>query len=59
MPIYEYRCTYCGTTRELIVPNSDATPPDCKLCGAPMEKQHSVSNFKIQHVVGLGDPQHR
>ncbi|GAB4256401.1 MAG: hypothetical protein Kow0092_02380 [Deferrisomatales bacterium] len=40
MPLYEYRCTPCGETQEVLVRAADqARPPACPSCGAPMEKQ--------------------
>lgn len=34
MPIYEYRCTACGSRFEQIVPRSSSPAPPCPSCGA-------------------------
>jgi len=33
MPIYEYRCSDCGTLSEFLVPRAGATPADLR-CGS-------------------------
>lgn len=49
MPIYEYHCCRCKTTKEIIhginVPSNHAT---LSCCGVAMEKQISTSNFRLK-----------
>jgi putative FmdB family regulatory protein len=46
MPIYEYRCSNCGTISEFLVGmGSKNQSLSCKQCGSPkLEKMISVSN---------------
>jgi putative FmdB family regulatory protein len=34
MPIYEYRCSGCGSRFEKILPRSSSPAPPCPSCGA-------------------------
>jgi putative FmdB family regulatory protein len=34
MPIYEYRCSECGSRFEQILPRSSSPAPPCPHCGA-------------------------
>ena len=47
MPIYEYRCSECGTEFESIRPVSRADDPiECKACQQPATRQ--ISNFSFK-----------
>ena len=41
MPIFEYKCSSCGKTRELLIKSGPAKVPDCPDCGKKMDKQFS------------------
>jgi putative FmdB family regulatory protein len=50
MPIYEYRCTTCEEVFELIHGVSEPAPVASPCCGAPVERQLSVSaDHRNQH----------
>jgi len=43
MPVYEYRCEYCGEQVEALVRSEASTPPTCPHCGSSLlEKLLSV-----------------
>jgi len=43
MPIFEYRCTDCGTRFEKLVRSSDTNGPQCPKCGtAHLEQELST-----------------
>jgi putative FmdB family regulatory protein len=48
MPIYEYKCTECGTHLEKMQKVSDAPLTICENCGGKMEKQWSRSGFQFK-----------
>mgnify|MGYP003579378970 CR=1 FL=1 len=49
MPIYEYRCTECGTEKEILQRISDAPLVDCPQCGKPaMQKLVSAAGFQLK-----------
>ncbi|RKH51570.1 FmdB family zinc ribbon protein [Corallococcus aberystwythensis] len=50
MPIYEYGCSACGKTIDVLQKMSDPTPPACTACGAPgtLSKQVSRSSFHLK-----------
>ncbi|NNB87864.1 zinc ribbon domain-containing protein [Corallococcus sp. AB032C] len=50
MPIYEYGCSACGKTIDVLQKMSDPTPPACTACGAEgtLSKQLSRSSFHLK-----------
>ncbi|QAT85678.1 FmdB family regulatory protein [Corallococcus coralloides] len=50
MPIYEYGCSACGKTIDVLQKMSDPTPPVCTACGAQntLSKQVSRSSFHLK-----------
>jgi|SRR6516162_2676170 putative FmdB family regulatory protein len=48
MPIYEYRCTSCGHTLEVIQKLSDAPITKCTECSGPLEKLVSRTAFLLK-----------
>lgn len=38
MPLYEYKCTKCGTTQEVIQKVADPPLDQCGKCGGPVKK---------------------
>jgi putative FmdB family regulatory protein len=38
MPIYEYKCTKCRTTVEVLQKSKDKPPEKCQKCGGPLVK---------------------
>ena len=48
MPIYEYRCTSCGHTLEVIQKFNDARLTQCTECAGPLEKLISRSAFLLK-----------
>ena len=49
MPIYEYRCSSCGTEKEYLQKLSDAPITDCPACGkATMVKLLSAAGFQLK-----------
>jgi putative FmdB family regulatory protein len=48
MPIYEYRCTSCGHTLEVIQKFNDAPLTKCTECGKKLEKLISRSAFQLK-----------
>ncbi|RKH00606.1 FmdB family zinc ribbon protein [Corallococcus carmarthensis] len=50
MPIYEYGCSACGKTIDVLQKMSDPTPPACTACGAQgtLSKQVSRSSFHLK-----------
>ncbi|MBN8468293.1 zinc ribbon domain-containing protein [Corallococcus exiguus] len=50
MPIYEYGCSACGKTIDVLQKMSDPTPPACTACGAEgtLSKQVSRSSFHLK-----------
>jgi putative FmdB family regulatory protein len=46
MPIYDYRCPYCGETHELFVQRADAYPVRCPNCGAS-DMERLLSSFNV------------
>lgn len=49
MPLYEYRCSICGTQEEKLQPISAPDHHDCPECEAPagMKRQLSVAAFSL------------
>lgn len=47
MPIYEYKCSYCGNVSELLEKLNTNIYHDCCVCGKKlaMEKQYSVPSI--------------
>ena len=50
MPIYEYGCSACGKTIDVLQKMSDPAPAACTACGAPgtLTKQVSRSSFHLK-----------
>jgi putative FmdB family regulatory protein len=48
MPIYEYRCTSCGHTLEVIQKYNDAPLTKCTECSGKLEKLISRSAFQLK-----------
>jgi putative FmdB family regulatory protein len=48
MPIYEYRCTQCQRTVEVIQKFSDAPLTSCEACAGRMEKLISKAAFQLK-----------
>ncbi|HYZ93217.1 MAG TPA: FmdB family zinc ribbon protein [Actinomycetota bacterium] len=38
MPIYEYRCTSCGSSHEFIVLSGESAPSRCPDCKGPLKR---------------------
>lgn len=60
MPIYEYRCTGCGTEFEVIQRISDRPLTRCEDCGGRLEKLLSRTAFLLKgsgwYADGYGTP---
>lgn len=48
MPIYEYDCSKCKKTHEIIQKFSDAPLKKCPECGGKLAKRMSMSSFALQ-----------
>jgi putative FmdB family regulatory protein len=49
MPIYEYRCTSCGTQKDVMQKMSDAPLTTCPDCGKEtFSKQISAAGFQLK-----------
>ncbi|MBV8680642.1 MAG: zinc ribbon domain-containing protein [Aquitalea sp.] len=49
MPIYEYRCTACGSAKEHLQKMSDDPIAQCPACGsADYHKQLSAAGFQLK-----------
>lgn len=48
MPIYEYRCTACHRTFEVIQKVGDAPPESCIHCSGAVEKLISRTSFQLK-----------
>lgn len=48
MPIYEYKCTECGSHLEKLQKASDGPLTECAECGGRLEKQWSLSGFQFK-----------
>ena len=48
MPIYEYRCTSCHQTFEVIQKLSDAPLRNCSHCSGPLQKLISRTAFHLK-----------
>ena len=48
MPMYEYRCTYCGHTLEVIQKFNDKPLKKCTECSGALEKLISRSAFQLK-----------
>jgi putative FmdB family regulatory protein len=48
MPIYEYRCTSCGRTLEVIQKFDDKPLKKCTECSGPLEKLISRTAFQLK-----------
>jgi putative FmdB family regulatory protein len=46
MPLYEYKCTRCGSVIETLQKASDPPLKNCSRCGGPLQKQ--ISSPAIQ-----------
>jgi putative FmdB family regulatory protein len=45
MPIYDLRCSQCGTTQEVILLGGEAAPTVCRACGG--ELRRLLSRFAV------------
>jgi putative FmdB family regulatory protein len=55
MPIYEYRCRYCGRTSEVLVQGFfSPQAPDCPECGKAMERRLSSPALITEKVHNSG-----
>ncbi len=48
MPIYEYQCDSCGTTRELILKPGEEARPRCVSCRKRMRRVISPTSFILK-----------
>lgn len=49
MPIYAYRCTECGFTKDVLQKISDAPLTTCLSCGKPaFQKQVTAAGFQLK-----------
>ncbi|MBI3940865.1 MAG: hypothetical protein HY315_08525 [Acidobacteria bacterium] len=48
MPLYEYRCSSCGDTVEVIQRFSDSPLETCQKCGGPVKKLLSSSAIQFK-----------
>ncbi len=48
MPIYEYKCSDCGKTTELLAKSSKNAKVKCPDCGSNMQKLFSVFSAQIK-----------
>jgi len=48
MPIYEYRCTQCHSTVEVLQKAKDKPPQKCPKCGGPLVKIISSSAIQFK-----------
>ncbi len=48
MPIYEYRCTKCAQTTELIQGINDPAASKCPECGGTLAKLFSAPSFQFK-----------
>ncbi len=51
MPIYEYECTECGHSEEVLQKFSDPPVTECSKCHGAMKKLMSMNSF---HLKGSG-----
>ena len=49
MPIFEYKCTACNHTEDVLQKSSRATKQTCPKCKKPMKKQMSSFAVGINH----------
>lgn len=56
MPIYVYRCSYCGEEWDFLRPVSEReVPAECKACGCPAEFILSAPNLKADGAYSFND----
>lgn len=50
MPLFEYKCSACNETSELLQKHEEGTPSECPLCNAEgsLERQLSLSSFQLK-----------
>lgn len=48
MPIYEYRCTSCGETFEILQKMGASPLRECRACDGPLEKLVSRTSFQLK-----------
>jgi len=47
MPVYEYKCTKCGSREEHILLFSEEPPTACAACGGPLKRAWGGSRVHI------------
>lgn len=51
MPIYEYRCSVCGSEEEVRLSFEEMSLPQvCGTCGKPLKREVSVPNIVIKQT---------
>lgn len=49
MPIYAYRCSECGTSKDILQKLSDPPATECPACGKPgLVKQVTAAGFQLK-----------
>lgn len=48
MPIYEYKCDFCGSQRELILKHGEVARPTCTACRKRMRRVISKTAFILK-----------
>jgi putative FmdB family regulatory protein len=48
MPLWDFQCSTCGTTREYLVASYRVSHVVCKTCGGLMEKQPAAPAFVLK-----------
>ncbi len=48
MPLYEYECSACGKSHEVMQKFYDAPLAECPDCGKPVQKKISLSGFALK-----------
>jgi putative FmdB family regulatory protein len=48
VPIFEYRCSECDRTHEVIVLPNEASPEACPECGGPLQRRWSRVGVSFQ-----------
>ena len=48
MPLYDYKCTDCGSVREILQRSSDQQSVECQSCDGQMQRQRSAPRFRLK-----------